>query len=146
MAESVHVLHFNSFSSIESHPGNELRDFVCRLPQPLVLEPLGEWYACLKQCSFGFVFSDALYVCCDLCSDVIAGERRLPVLRVVHQQVGVYYDSCLYIPVKTSYLNELRFYLVKTKDYSKPGYTETSKQKPTNITLELKRIRRHRSR
>ena len=142
MGDDVHVLHLNSGSSQEAYPNNEPRDFVCRLPQPLVLEPLGEWYVCLRQCSIGFHFTDSpLYVCCQQCSEVVAGEKRLPVLRVVHQKTGVFYDSCLYTPLNCSYLNQLSFYMLKTKNYRKPGYS-TSAIKPTHFTLELKRIPR----
>ena len=143
MAETTHILHFNSDSSKASNPGNDPRDFVCRLPQPLVLESAGDWSACLRQCSFGFQFGDSpLYVCCDVVSDVVAGERRLPVLRVVHQKIGVFYDTCLFIPLKVNFLSELRFYVVKTSNYKRPGFDSARKKiKPTHFTLELKRTR-----
>ena len=147
MAENavVHLLHLNSSSSKDTYPENKAEDFVCRLPEPLLLNPVGEWYACLRQCWFGFQFTDSpLYVCCDACCDVITGERKLPALRTVHQKVGVFYDSCLYVPVKTTYLNEFRFYLLKTIDYSKPLRTTSpsgkSDPKPTHLTLELRRL------
>jgi hypothetical protein len=72
---------------------------------------------------------------------VVAGEKRLPVLRVVHQKVGVFYETCLYVPLKVNYLNELRIYVVKTTNYQRPGIQEGKKAKPTQITLELKRTR-----
>ena len=144
MAENttVHLLHLNSSSSRETYPENEVVDFVCRLPESLLLEPAGEWYACLRQCQFGFQFNDSpLYVCCDVCTDIITGERKLPALRTVHQRVGVFYDSCLYVPVKSTYLNQIRFYVLKTVDYSKPRRSPSVKSaKPTHLTLELRRI------
>ena len=145
MAEktTVHLLHLNSSSSAETYPENKLEDFVCKLPQTLILEPVGEWYACLRQCYFGFQFNtdSALYLCCDACTDVISGERKLPVLSTVHQRVGVFYDSCLYVPLKSVYLDRLRFYLLKTTDYSKPRQSPSVKPgKPTHLTLELKRL------
>ena len=142
-AEEVHVLHLNSKSSADTYSENKPEDFVCRLPQTLVLEPAGEWYACLRQCSFGFTFTQSpLYVCCDVCSDVIAGERKLPVLRVVHSKVGSFYDSCLYVPIKSTYIDQLRFYVLRTVDYRKPRALSPSGSKdvkPTHFTLELKR-------
>ena len=144
MAESVtvHLLHLNSSSSVETYPENKVEDFVCRLPQPLLLEPGGDWYACLRQSYFGFQFNDTpLYVCCDVCSDVITGERKLPALRTVHQRVGVFYDSCLYVPLKATYINQIRFYVLKTSDYRPPRQSPSVKAaKPTHFTLEFRRL------
>ena len=137
MAAGLHILHLNSEASRESYKNNRVEDFRCRLPDRLVLDPAGEWYACLRQCSFGFAFTRSpLYLCCDICDDSIAGERKLPVLRVVHQRVGVFYNTCLYVPVKVRDLAEIRIYLLKTIDYGFPGYTDSN---PTYLTLELRR-------
>ena len=142
--EQVHILHVNSESSAETYSGNKPEDFVCKLPQTIVLEPTGEWYACLRQCSFGFPFTQSpLYVCCDVCSDVITGERKLPALRVVHSKTGSFYDSCLYVPIKATYLDRLRFYVLRTADFKKPRSGRTTSEKPvkpTHFTLELKRL------
>jgi len=137
MGERVHILHLNSSSSEQTYSDNRVEDFRFHLPVPLTLEPVGDWFCCIRQCSFGFAFPGPLYLCCDICQDSIAGERKLPVLRVVHQRTGVVYTTCLYVPVKIGYISELRIFLVRTRDYKPPEYSTTGK--PTHVTLEFVR-------
>lgn len=137
MAEDLHILHLNSEASRGTYRDNTVENFRCRLPERLILEPAGEWYACLRQCSFGFNFTQSpLYLCCDICHESTAGERKLPVLRVVHQRVGVVYNTCLYVPIRARDFAEIGIQLLKTTDHKFPGY---SSSKPTHLTLELRK-------
>lgn len=139
MGESIHIIHVNSASSSETYKNNAAHDFKIRLPELISLEPVGDWYCCVKQCSIGFHFPAPLYLCTDICHDSVAGEKKLPVLRVIHQRTLVVYNTCVYVPVKVRDVSELRIYLIRTRDYKPPGYNVSSQPPVTHLTLEFRR-------
>lgn len=139
MNRRLHVVYANSASSSNYHPENRIDDFTLSLAQPLQLDPVGEWFCCLRQCAFGFSFPGPLYVCCDVCEESTAGSKRLPVLRVVHQRKEVIYSNCLYVPLKVRDISQLRIYLLRTVDYAPPGYDSTKTVGPSHLTLEFRR-------
>lgn len=141
MSERVHIVYLNSASSSDTYTENRVEDFTVRLAQPLQLDPLGEWFCCIKQSSFGFSFPGALYICCDACVESTAGSRLLPVLRVVHKRQEVIYNNCIYVPLKVRDIAELRIYLLRTRDYNPPGYSKDRAVTPvpTHLTLEFRR-------
>lgn len=134
MDERTHLVYLNSGISSERDRAD---DFTVILPEQLRLEPVSEWYCCLRQCAFGFAFPGPLYVCCDAVAESSAGTRRLPVLRVVHRRQEVHYSNCLYIPVKVRDIPALRIFLLRTTDYAAPSYRKESIA--THLTLEFRR-------
>lgn len=80
MGESNHIVHLNSASFSQTYKDNNAHDFKVRLPELISLEPVGEWYCCVKQCSVGFHFSAPLYLSSDICHDSVAGEKKTPCL------------------------------------------------------------------
>lgn len=143
MNERVHIVYLNSAAFSETYTDNRVEDFTVRLARPLQLNPIGDWYCCLKQSSFGFSFPGPLYVCCNLCVESTAGSRQLPVLRVVHKRQEVVYSDCLFVPLKVRDITEFRIYLLKTKDYTPPGYSRENSPVPTHMTLEFRRGHSH---
>ena len=141
----MHILYLNSSVEADSGASEDVRpdDFTLRLPEVLRLEPLGEWFCCLKQCYLGFNLSYPLYLCCSFCSESFAGERKLPVLRVIHKKEVVVYDDCLYIPIRVRDIDQVRVYFLKTIDFLPPNYKDKRARlrTPTHITLELSRRR-----
>jgi hypothetical protein len=137
MEQRIHTVYVNSAASSETYSENTSDDFVVRLAEPLRLDPVGEWFCCLRQCAFGFTFPSPLYVCCDAVGESSAGTRRLPVLRVVHKRQEVIYSNCLHVPVKVRDISALRIYLLRTKDYAHPEYTRV--RVATHLTLEFRR-------
>jgi hypothetical protein len=137
MDERVHIVYLNSAETSKTYSEDRAVDFTIRLPQSLQLEPVGDWYCCLRQCSFGFAFPAPLYVCCDAVTESSAGTRRLPVLRVVHRRREVIYSNCMYVPVKVRDIPALRVYLLRTTDYAPPTFEKETA--PTHFTLEFRR-------
>jgi len=142
MERSVHILHLNSSAGIGTSTSSSPHDFIVQLPEALSLDPIGEWFCCLKQCYLGFNWSYPLYLCCSLCSETIAGDRKLPVLRVIHKKEVVIYDDCLYLPIRVRDIDQLQIYFLRTKDYLPPSYSGVRHREPvaTHLTLELRRI------
>ncbi len=140
MAQRRHIVHLNSSTAIKS--SSKPHDFTVTLPEELSLEPLGEWWCCLKQSYLGFKVAYPIYLCCSVCGETFAGDRRLPVLRVVQKKEVSTYDDCFYMPVRVRDLSEIRLYCLRTKDYNFPKYQTERGRDPTatHVTLEFRRI------
>ncbi len=141
MAERRHiVLHLNSSTATKTF--SKPHDFTVTLPEELILEPVGEWSCCLRQIYLGFKVPFPIYLCCSACSEVVSGDRKLPVLRVLHKKEVTSFNDCFYLPVRVRDLSEIRLYCLRTKDYQFPKYsTERSREPtPTHLTLEFRRI------
>lgn len=142
MERSVHILHLNSLASEQSSSdAKSASDFTVKLPETISLSPVGDWFCSLKQCYLGFSWSYPLFVCCDLCEESVGGERKLPILRVIHKKEATVYDDGLSIPIIKRDIDRVRIYFLKTIDYQPPNYRveRARMQAPTHVTLELKR-------
>ncbi len=140
MEQRTHILHLNSDTATKY--SSKPHDFTVVLSEELTLEPVGEWYCMLKQSYLGFKVAYPLYLCCSVCSETLAGDRRLPVLRVVQKKEVSTYQDCLYLPVRVRDLDEIRLYCLRTKDYRFPSYKSDRAREPTatHVTLEFRRI------
>ena len=87
---------------------NDCYDFTCRLAEPLILEPIGSWMCCLTQCVIPNLTKAPLYIICDVCDSTLLGEKKLPVLRVIHTTKSQFPDfSCAqYVSIRE--INQIR--------------------------------------
>lgn len=109
MSDCVNI-YLSSDDSPLHFPSNTAWDFTTQLPERMHLE--GEWQCGLLEVHLPEVDSDqALYLCSDMCSDSIVGEKKLPVLGRVTG--GLTQPSHVtYAKTRTRLLSSIRLYIV----------------------------------
>ncbi len=135
--DQVFLVHLNSAVAQSGFSENVPEDFTCLLPEVLDLDPVGSWYICLKDCSVGFDVTRPVYVCCDICQESIAGDSKLPVLKVIYGKKALPQETCYQVPIKASQVGQIRIYLLRARDLAPPGYS--GKGSATYVTLEIRR-------
>lgn len=107
--ENTHHIYFSSGDSRATFPDNSPSSFRCLLPERLQLIG-GNWWCALLELRLPETPSDLLYLCSDICHESIAGQFKLPVLALIGAQL-TQPNHMIYIPLKTTDLSVIRFYL-----------------------------------
>ena len=136
MDREVHTVHLHSTSSTSVYEENYCWDFTTVLPRVIVLDSVDEWCCSLVQC-YTPKFVKPLYLCSNICEDSVAGQRRLPVLRVLYSSKTQFDEGCCPVPVRFREISTIRIFLQRA-DGEVP---ETKTKVVTHCTLQLHRIK-----
>ncbi len=109
MDQTFHI-YLNSEASKQTFPFNDSGTFTQLLPERLTLEPQGKWYCRVTSCNAGFRLSKPHYLLCDFCNESIVGQRKKPILCLLHHKVSEIIEPA-WVPVKSRELSQIKIRL-----------------------------------
>ena len=112
MDQNRHRVYISSKDSKDTHPDNQVSDFVVELPTPLLLD--GRWEVALldSQSTLAKSGKTRMYVCVDLCVESVARGKSVPILAKVPRRG--YYESPLtyFTDVRGEFIERIRVFLL----------------------------------
>ena len=126
-------LYLQSTDSLTFYPSNSPGKFYTKLPQCLELQ--GMWECCLLQMQYvnsyfaGAHIPKCLYVCSQIVTESIVNERKIPILRRIHnvttenllnQTIEADIKNLIYIPIVGERIDVINIYIYILDESSNP--------------------------